>query len=89
MRSLIWLLRIVLLLLLFGLAAKNSGLVDLRLYFDSVWQAPLSLVVLVCFVAGVALGVSVAVFARVRQRREIQELRKQLAATIPGGGSPR
>ena len=89
MRSLIWLLRAILLLLLFGLAAKNSGPVDLHLYFDSVWQAPLSMVVLLCFASGVALGASVALLVRVRQRREIIELQKRLTAAAPGGGPTR
>ena len=79
MRPLIWLLRAVVLLLFFGLAVKNSSLVELRLYFDTSWQAPLSLLVVACFAAGIALGASAALFARVRQRREILDLKKQLA----------
>jgi len=86
MRALIWLLRAVILLLLFGLAVKNSSLVELHLYFDTSWQAPLSLLVLACFAAGAALGTSAALVTRVRQRREILNLKKQLAQdqTAPG-----
>jgi len=80
MRALIWLLRAVILVLLFGLAVKNSSLVELRLYFDTSWQAPLSLVVLACFAAGAAIGASAALYARVRQRREIVDLKKRLQA---------
>ena len=86
MRSLIWLLRAALLLLLFGLAAKNSAPVELHLYFDSLWRVPLSLLVLLCLAAGVALGASVALFARVRQRREIIELKKRLGPAPGAGG---
>ena len=87
MRSLLWLLRLVLLLLLFGLALKNSGGVELKLYFDGSWQVPLSLLVLICFAAGVALGASTAILVRVRQRREIIELRKRLGPDADGAAS--
>ncbi len=86
MRLLVWLLRAVLLLLLFGLAVKNSTPVELHLYFDALWQVPLSLLVLCCFAAGVALGASAAVFAQVRQRHEINALKKRLEAEAPAAG---
>ncbi len=79
MRPLLWLLRVLVLLLFFGLAVKNSGPVELRLYFDSVWQAPLALLALACFAAGAALGASAALIARIRQGREIRELKRRLA----------
>jgi len=63
---------------LFGLAIKNSGPVELRLYFDTLWQAPLSLVVLGCFAAGALIGATAALATLVRQRREIARLQGQL-----------
>ena len=63
---------------LFGLAIKNSGPVDMRLYFDTVWQTPLSLVVLGCFAAGALVGATAAFVTLVRQRREIGQLRGKL-----------
>lgn len=78
MRILIWLVRAAVFVALFGLAIKNSGPVDLRLYFDSVWQAPLSLVVLGCFAAGALIGATAAFATLVRQRREIAQLRGEL-----------
>ena len=78
MRILIWLLRATIFLALFGLAIKNSAPVDVRLYFDVAWQAPLSMVVLGCFIAGALLGATAAFAAWIRQRREIRHLRRQL-----------
>ena len=78
MRILIWLLRALVFVALFGLAIKNSGPVELRLYFDTLWQAPLSLVVLGCFAAGALIGATAALATLVRQRREIGRLRGQL-----------
>jgi len=79
MRIFIWLLRAIIFVALFGLAIKNSGPVDLRLYFETVWQAPLSMVVLASFAAGALVGVTAAFATLIRQRREIRQLRNQSA----------
>jgi uncharacterized integral membrane protein len=47
----------------------------LRFYLDSAWQAPLSVVILAAFAAGVAIGLTTAVVMVVRQGREIRRLR--------------
>jgi uncharacterized integral membrane protein len=78
MRFLIWLLRAIVFVALFGLAVKNSGPVDLRMYFNTAWQAPLPLVILVCFAVGALIGSTVALVTLIRQRREIGRLRDQL-----------
>lgn len=78
MRILIWLLRAIVFVALFGLAIKNSGPVDLRLYFHSIWQAPLSLVILGCFAVGAAVGATAGISTMIRQRREISRLQDQL-----------
>jgi uncharacterized integral membrane protein len=83
MRYLSWAFRILLFVLLFGFALKNSDPVTVRFYLGAHWEASLALVVLVFFVVGVAAGV-IASFAYIyRQRREILQLRKELR-TKPG-----
>ena len=77
MRILIWLLRIVVFVALFGLAVKNSGPVDLRLYFNTIWQVPLSLVILGCFAGGALVGATAAFSTLIRQRLEIGRLQDQ------------
>jgi len=85
MRIVIWLLRAIVFVALFGLAIKNSGPVDLRMYFEAVWQAPLSMVVLVTFAAGALIGATAAFATLIRQRREIGQLRGQLKLQGDGG----
>ena len=75
MKVLVWLVRGIVFIAVFGLAVKNSGPVDLRFYLDSAWQAPLSVVILVAFAAGVAIGLTAAVMMIVRQGRELRRLR--------------
>lgn len=75
MKVLVWLVRLAVLVAVFGLAVKNSGPVELRFYLDSAWQAPLSVVILLAFVAGVAVGMTAAGFMLVRQSRELRRLR--------------
>ena len=83
MRYLSWAFRVLLFILLFGFALKNSDPVTVRFYLGAHWEASLALVVLVFFVVGVAAGV-IACFAYIyRQRREILQLRKELR-TKPG-----
>lgn len=77
MRALVWFLRAAAFIALFGLAIKNSGPVEVRFYLDSVWQAPLSLVLLAAFVVGAVVGLSVALATVLRQRRELGRLRGQ------------
>ncbi len=80
MRYLSWALRLLLFILLFGFALKNSNPVIVRFYLGAQWEASLALVVLVFFGIGAAAGV-VACFAYIyRQRREILQLRKELRA---------
>lgn len=76
MNALIWLLRGVLFLVLLGLAIKNGNDVELRFYFDAAWQAPLSAVILVALVFGVALGMLALLPQLIRQRRELSRWRR-------------
>jgi lipopolysaccharide assembly protein A len=81
-KALVWLLRLVIFVMLFGLGIKNSEPVELRFFLDLGWQAPLSLVLLVVFSAGTIIGLAAALATWTRQRRELAELRSRLA----GGG---
>jgi len=82
-RILVWLLRVVVFIALFGLAIKNDRAVELRFYFDQSWQLPLSLVVLVAFAAGAALGLTAAFATLVRQGRDLLRLKQKPADDGP------
>ena len=77
MKVLIWFLRLIVFIALFGLAVKNSASVDLCFYFNQHLNAPLSLVVLVAFAMGLGIGVSVAAMTLLQQRREIRRMRRR------------
>lgn len=80
MRYLSWLLGFVLFLLALGFAVKNSGAVAVHYYLGYQWQAPLVLVILVFFFAGVAVGVAASLRFIFRQRREIFSLKREMRA---------
>ncbi len=87
MKVLLWLLRGIVFVALFGLAVKNSGPVDLRFYLDSAWQAPLSVVILIAFAAGAAVGLTATVVTLVRQGRELRQLRDRSGSAPAAGRS--
>ena len=60
LKFLVWLLRIVVFVGLFGLAIKNSGPMELRFFLDQAWTAPVSVVILAVFAIGVAVGLTAA-----------------------------
>jgi len=80
MRYISWALRILLFLLLFGFALKNTDPVAVRFYLGSQWDAPLAMVVLVFFGVGAVAGVIACLIYVHRQRREILQLRKEARA---------
>lgn len=65
---LIWVLRLLVFIALFGLAVKNSGPMELRFFFDQAWTAPVSVVVLASFALGVLLGLTAMVGLLVRRK---------------------
>lgn len=83
MKVLVWLVRGIVFVALFGLAVKNSGPVDLRFYLDNNWQAPLSVVILVAFAAGAAVGLTATLVTLVRQGRELRQLRGRAGSGAP------
>jgi len=80
MKFLLWLLRLVVFIALFGLSIKNSGPIDLRFFFNQSFVAPLSLVLLAAFVLGVVLGLTAFFATFVAQRREISRLKRDSGA---------
>jgi putative membrane protein len=66
---LLWLLRVIVFVILFGLAVKNSGPMELRFYFDTSWQAPISVVVLTSFSIGILVGLTAVVGLLVRRKK--------------------
>ncbi|MBK6401788.1 MAG: LapA family protein [Rhodocyclaceae bacterium] len=80
MAVLLWLLRGIVFIALFGLAVKNSGPVELRFYLDGVWVAPLSFVILAAFALGAVIGLTATLGTIVRRGRELGRLRKRAAA---------
>lgn len=78
MRYFAWIGRIALFVLLLGFAVRNSEIVTLRYYLGYEWQAPLVLVILLCFAIGAAVGVVASLGFLFRQRRELNALKKEL-----------
>jgi uncharacterized integral membrane protein len=76
MRVLSWAIRLALFVVLLAFAAKNTGPVTLRFYFDLAWQAPLVALLLAFFAAGAALGLIAMLGTYLAQRREISRLRR-------------
>lgn len=72
-------LRLFLLLVFFLFAIRNDEPATLRFYFDLEWRAPLSLMLLVFFFAGVVLTL-IALLPRLARRRQ---------GGAPAGTAPR
>ena len=77
MRYLIWFLRILLFMLLLGFTVRNIETVTLHYYFCYECNAPLVLIILLCFALGVAIGVGSCLGKIFMQRREINTYRKK------------
>ena len=77
MRALLWGCRIFIFLFLLAFALKNSDLVSVRFFFDTVWQAPLVIIVLAFFAGGAALGVLSLLGTVFGLRREVSRLKRE------------
>lgn len=77
MRALIWSLRILVFLVLFAFAVKNTDPVAVRLFFGVVWQVPLIVALFVFFIAGVLAALLAVAGPVVRLRRNLAAARKQ------------
>ena len=68
LKLVVWLLRVAVFIALLGLAIKNSGAMELRFFFDRSWTAPVSVVVLAVFAAGVLVGLTAALGSFLRPK---------------------
>jgi len=78
MRYLVWILRLLLFLVLLLFALKNTMPVRLHFFFDTGWDVPLAVLLLVFFAAGAVLGVMACLGGLIRQRRRISSLKREL-----------
>jgi len=90
MQTVVWILRLAIVLVLVWFAVKNAQDVTLTGLSGQTWQAPLVFVLLAVFVAGMVIGLLAWVPTVVRQRREIGRLKRAQAAPspAPAPGSP-
>jgi uncharacterized integral membrane protein len=92
MQVLVWILRFAIIVVLVWFAVKNGQEVEIVGLPGQSWKAPLVFVLLVVFVAGVAIGLLAWIPTVIRQRREIGRLRKAAArvaaASIAPGAPP-
>ncbi len=82
MKYLMWLLKAAVFFTLFAFALNNQNVVAVHFFFGQQWQAPLVLVVLAAFVAGMALGVMFMVPRWWRSRRAARK------ASAPAPAAP-
>jgi len=76
MRFVLWSLRILVFLLLFLFALKNTDPVSIRFFLDASWHAPLIIVVLTFFAGGALLGVLSLIGTVFMLRREVARLKR-------------
>jgi len=82
MRVLLWACRIFIFLFLLAFALKNSDIVSVRFFFDTAWQAPLIIIVLVFFAGGAALGVLSLLGTVFGLRRELSRLKREAKNSV-------
>lgn len=76
MRFVLWSLRILVFLLLFLFAIKNTDPVSISFFLDATWHAPLIIVVLAFFAGGALIGVLSLIGTVFTLRREVARLRR-------------
>lgn len=87
MRALIWTFRLLIFLVLFAFAAKNTEPVTLRFFFGLHWQTPIIVLVLAAFALGALFGVLAMTPSWIRQWRAKRRLSEKIAS--PAERSPR
>lgn len=85
MRILYKILSLALFILLMGFAVKNAYPVSLFYYLGLSWQAPLSLILFIALLTGIVAGLIAITPTLIKQRRELNNLRKKIAASSPQG----
>lgn len=71
---------VLLFMFLLGFAMKNNAPVDLHYYLGYTWRAPMSLLLLIVFSAGVTIGITACISSLIRQRRRMMKLEQELKA---------
>ncbi len=79
MRIIYKILSVALFILLMGFALKNAYPVTLFYYLGLSWQAPLSLILFIALLTGIAAGLVAITPTLIKQRRELNKLRKENA----------
>lgn len=79
MKILVWAVRFAILLVLVWFSVKNAEIVTLHAYPYS-WQAPLVLIILAFFAAGVLLGLLASLGSIWKLKRETNLLKRELKA---------
>ncbi|WP_045750876.1 LapA family protein [Candidatus Methylopumilus turicensis] len=85
MRILYKILSLALFILLMGFAVKNAYPVTLLYYLGISWQAPLSLILFIALLTGIVAGLIAITPTLIKQRRELNSLRKQITASSHQG----
>jgi lipopolysaccharide assembly protein A len=77
-----WLLKAAIFFTLFAFALNNQGDVTVHFFFGTRWTAPMVLVVLITFAAGVTIGVLGMVPRWWRHRSAAKQARNQAASAL-------
>ncbi|MES2185859.1 MAG: LapA family protein [Pseudomonadota bacterium] len=83
MKYFTWLLKAAIFFTLFAFALNNQEDVTLRFFFGTYWQAPLVLVVLTAFAAGIVVGVLGMVPRWWKHRSAARRAQQETAAAVP------
>jgi uncharacterized integral membrane protein len=81
MKLFAWIVRIVVFVLLFVLALRNTAEASLQLFFNAVWHAPLILILFAAFALGAVAALASVAPGLMRQRMELARLRRAAADT--------
>ena len=87
MRAFTWFVRLILFLLLFGLALNNLEPTVLHLLFGTQWRAPLFVLLLCAFALGAMLGIAVMLPGWLRFRR-LQRAQRSATHIAAAGAAP-
>ena len=88
MKYLLWLLKAAIFFTLFAFALNNQQEAVVNFFFGTYWQAPLVLVVLAAFVAGLVAGVLVMVPRWWMHRSKAAKLSQPAATQADEAASP-
>lgn len=77
MKSIFWIVKLLLFLIALTFAVKNTDMVTVRYYLGVQWQAPLIFVILAVFCLGAVAGVFASLGHIVRLRRDLSRMRKE------------